>query len=88
MNTHIELNQIDAFLQVYFYKLEIDLNHSKNDIVNIKFQSEEANTDEHIKRYLQPYSSNSNCSYPNSSFRYLILNALIDTSASSRSTCQ
>ena len=50
-----ETNQIQYFLTLYFYLLENDLNNSENGLNDVKFQSEEANTDEHLKIYFQKY---------------------------------
>lgn len=43
----------DSFLYFYFYYLEVILQQRKSELAKIKFQSEEANTDEYIKRYLK-----------------------------------
>lgn len=48
-------NLLNSFLIVYFYKIENELNTTKNGLENIKFQSEEANTDEHLKKYFQDF---------------------------------
>lgn len=48
-------NLLNSFLIVYFYKIENELNTTKNGLETIKFQSEEANTDEHLKKYFQEY---------------------------------
>lgn len=48
-------NMLNSFLIVYFYKIENELNTSKNRLETIKFQSEEANTDEHLKKYFQEF---------------------------------
>ncbi len=48
-------NSLNSFLIVYFYKIEEELNTTKNGLETIKFQSEEANTDEHLKRYFQDF---------------------------------
>jgi hypothetical protein len=40
---------------VYFYKIENELNMTKNGLETIKFQSEEANTDEYLKKYFQDF---------------------------------
>ncbi len=51
------LNLLQSFLFVYFYKIENELNNGKNGLETIKFQSEEANTDEHLKKYFQMFLS-------------------------------
>lgn len=48
-------SNLTAFLSLYFYLLEIDLNSSVNELNMVKFQSEEANTDEYLKKYFQKY---------------------------------
>lgn len=53
MNTN--QNLLNSFLIVYFYKIENELNTTKNGLETIKFQSEEANTDEHLKKYFQDF---------------------------------
>lgn len=48
-------NLLNSFLIVYFYEIENELNTTKNGLETIKFQSEEANTDEHLKKYFQEF---------------------------------
>ncbi len=48
---------LNSFLMVYFYTIENILNHSPNRLSDLKFQSEEANTDEHLKIYFQDFLS-------------------------------
>ena len=55
MNNNIAAEPIQLFLAVYFYLLENELNSSKNELSEVKFQSEEANTDEHLKKYFKKY---------------------------------
>jgi hypothetical protein len=55
MSENKGINHIQYFLTVYFYMLEKHLNNSENDLGKVKFQSEEANTDEHLKKYFQKY---------------------------------
>lgn len=55
MKSTIEFTPLNSFLWLYFYLLENELNHTKNDLEKIKFQSEEANTDEYLKKYFQAY---------------------------------
>ncbi|MEZ4888184.1 MAG: hypothetical protein R3E32_25875 [Chitinophagales bacterium] len=60
MNPNIEATRLNLFLLVYFYLLEQDLNSRENALGKIKFQSEEANTDEYLKRYFQKYLLSNN----------------------------
>ena len=55
MSNNIETNPVQLFLAVYFYLLENELNNSNNELSKVKFQSEEANTDEYLKKYFQKY---------------------------------
>jgi hypothetical protein len=48
-------NLLHSFLIVYFYQVENKLNTTNNGLETIKFQSEEANTDEHLKKYFQDF---------------------------------
>lgn len=50
-------NLLNCFLSVYFYEIEQKLNSTKNELELIKFQSEEANTDEFLKRYFKEFLS-------------------------------
>lgn len=56
-NAQIELN---AFLLIYFLELEIFVNSNTTELKEIKFQSEEANTDEFIKKHFQKLILNRN----------------------------
>ena len=47
------MSKNETFLYFYFYYLEELLQQRKSELGRIKFQSEEANTDEFIKRYLK-----------------------------------
>ncbi|WP_134391372.1 hypothetical protein [Flavobacterium psychrophilum] len=60
MDSSIQSNLLNSFLIVYFYKIENELNNTKNGLETIKFQSEEANTDEFFKRYFQDFLSKHN----------------------------
>jgi hypothetical protein len=53
-------NLLNAFLLVYFYSIEHELNNTDNGLQHVKFQSEEANTDEFLKRYFQEFMSKNN----------------------------
>lgn len=60
MDAFIQTNLLNSFLLVYFYKIETELNTTKNGLETIKFQSEEANTDEFLKKYFQDFLSKHN----------------------------
>lgn len=60
MDSSIQPNLLNSFLIVYFYKIENELNNTKNGLETIKFQSEEANTDEFLKRYFQDFLTKHN----------------------------
>jgi len=46
-------SKVDYFLYLYFYELEIELNRLSDELKEIKFESEEANTDEFLKKYIK-----------------------------------
>lgn len=54
------MDTLNDFLFVYFYQLESDLNIDCKGLDSIKFQSEEANTDEEIKIFFKKYISSNN----------------------------
>jgi hypothetical protein len=60
MDSSIKPNLLNSFLIVYFHKIENELNNTKNGLETIKFQSEEANTDEFLKKYFQDFLSKHN----------------------------
>jgi len=60
MDSSMQPNLLNSFLIVYFYKIENELNNTKNGLETIKFQSEEANTDEFLKRYFQDFLTKHN----------------------------
>ena len=60
MDSLIAPNLLSSFLIVYFYKIENELNNTKNGLETIKFQSEESNTDEFLKKYFQDFLSKHN----------------------------
>jgi hypothetical protein len=60
MNLTEKPNLLNAFLLVYFYSIEHELNTTDNGLQHLKFQSEEANTDEFLKRYFQEFMSKNN----------------------------
>ena len=47
-----KLEPIDFFLVAYFYQLETLLNQEKSALAKLRFQSEEANTDEYFKAFV------------------------------------
>lgn len=51
---------LDAFLHVYFFHIEDLLNTEDNNLKNIKFQSEEANTDEDLKIFFKNFLLSNN----------------------------
>ncbi|MFK7949084.1 MAG: hypothetical protein AB8G11_15955 [Saprospiraceae bacterium] len=53
-------NLLQSFLTVYFHKIETLLNENPSGLENVKFQSEEANTDEYIKKFFQEYLATHN----------------------------
>ena len=57
MDSSKQSDLLNLFLIAYFYKIETELNNTENGLEIIKFQSEEANTDEFLKRYFQSYLS-------------------------------
>lgn len=52
--------KLNAFLSIYFFQLEYLLNSNTTSLENIKFQSEEANTDEFIKLFFKDYIKTNN----------------------------
>lgn len=46
---------LQYFLSVYFYTIEKQLNNKLNGLKDVKFQSEEANTDEYLKKYFKQF---------------------------------
>ena len=57
---NIKDNLLQSFLTVYFHKIETLLNENPSGLENVKFQSEEANTDEHLKKFFQEYLNKHN----------------------------
>lgn len=60
MNSALKTNLLNAFLTVYFHKIEMLLNSTVSGLEIIKFQSEEANTDEFIKHFFQDFLQKNN----------------------------
>lgn len=46
-------DELNVFLLIYFFELEIFLNSNTDELKEIKFQSEEANTDEFVKKHFK-----------------------------------
>jgi len=51
---------LNSFLLIYFFELEKKLNTEENQLQKVKFQSEESNTDEFLKKYFKEYLSRNN----------------------------
>jgi hypothetical protein len=60
MDLTVKPNLLNSFLLVYFYNIEMELNMPKNGLETIKFQSEEANTDEFLKKFFKDFLSKNN----------------------------
>ena len=58
------MQKLDYFMYAYFYQIEIGLNRGDNALSTIKFQSEEANTDEELKLFFKSYLSEHNKLHP------------------------
>lgn len=54
------MEKLDYFLYAYFYQIETMLNEDCEELSTIKFQSEEANTDEYLKQFFEGYLSKHN----------------------------
>lgn len=57
---NIKDNLLQSFLTVYFHKIETLLNENPSGLEHVKFQSEEANTDEYVKKFFQEYLNTHN----------------------------
>ncbi len=56
------MNDIQLFMRLYMYELEIWLNEHKQELLSISFQSDEANTDRPLKEFLKTaIEQNCNC---------------------------
>ncbi len=49
------MDRLQAFLIIYFYKIETSLNKNSSGLERVKFQSEEANTDEYLKVFFKEF---------------------------------
>lgn len=49
------MNNLNGFLHLYFYQLEDMLNKHNSELDKVKFQSEEANTDEYLKLFFKTF---------------------------------
>lgn len=45
--------RLDIFFHIFMYELEVSLNEHKNEMLEIQFQSDEANTDRALKEFLK-----------------------------------
>ncbi len=57
MNTD---NNLQSFLTLYFHKIETLLNENPSGLEKVKFESEESNTDEHLKLFFQNFLKKNN----------------------------
>ena len=55
---NISMNELQLFLQLYFYELELSLNDRSQELLELSFQSDEANTDRSLKEYLKHFIEN------------------------------
>lgn len=58
------MQNIQTFMCIYMYKLEEDLTKHKDDLIEVSFQSDEANTDRPLKEYLKKHIEESFSSIP------------------------
>lgn len=58
------MQNIQNFMCIYMYKLEEDLTNHKDDLIEVSFQSDEANTDRPLKEYLKKHIEESFSSIP------------------------
>lgn len=58
------MQNIQYFMCIYMYKLEEDLIKHKSDLIEVSFQSDEANTDRPLKEYLKKHIEESFPSIP------------------------
>jgi len=70
MSKEKDTDYLQYFLSLYFYTIEFKLNNELNDLKNVKFQSEEANTDEYLKRFFKEFILSNN-SIKNTSIKLL-----------------
>ena len=58
----MNLDNLKLFMNLYMYELELWLNEHSDDVLDISFQSDEANTDRPLKKFLQQIIKNEcNC---------------------------
>lgn len=72
--------QVNYFLHIYFFLLEEDLNTSSGGLEKVKFQSEEANTDEFVKLFFKEYISRNN-KIPKNNINELVVKSKESTSS-------
>lgn len=53
-------NNLQSFLTLYFHKIETLLNENSSGLEKVKFESEESNTDEHLKLFFQNFLKENN----------------------------
>ena len=58
------MENLQNFMRIYMYKLEEDLTKHKDDLIEVSFQSDEANTDRPLKEYLKKHIEESFPSIP------------------------
>lgn len=58
------MQNLQNFMRIYMYKLEEDLTKHKDDLIEVSFQSDEANTDRPLKEYLKKHIEESFPSIP------------------------
>lgn len=58
------MQNIQNFMCIYMYKLEEDLTKHKDDLIEVSFQSDEANTDRPLKEYLKKHIEETFSSIP------------------------
>lgn len=58
------MQNIQNFMCIYMYKLEEDLTKHKDNLIEVSFQSDEANNDRPLKEYLKKHIEESFSSIP------------------------
>lgn len=59
-----KMKNLQNFMRIYMYKLEENLTKHKDDLIEVSFQSDEANTDRPLKEYLRKHIEESFFSIP------------------------